>query len=71
VGELAAIITAQRYVLVVIDTLARCMVGADENSARDMGEAIDALDRLRRAAGSCVLPVHHMGKPNGTTRTSG
>ncbi len=64
VDELVGIVTDRRYELVVVDTLARCLLGADENSARDRGEAVDALDRLRRAAECCVLPVHHMGKPN-------
>ena len=57
--------------LVVIDTLARCLVGADENSARDMGEAVDALYRLRDATGDgTVLAVHHTGKDGETTRGS-
>jgi len=64
VAELTAVVADQKYALVVVDTLARCLLGADENSARDMGEAVDALDRVRRAAGACVLAVHHMSKPN-------
>jgi hypothetical protein len=57
--------------LVVIDTLARCLVGADENSAKDMGEAVDALYRLRDATGNgTVLAVHHTGKDGETTRGS-
>jgi AAA domain len=49
-------------VLIIIDTLARCMVGGDENSAKDMGLAVDALARLQHATESCVLPFHHTGK---------
>lgn len=57
--------------LVVIDTLARCLVGADENSAKDMGEAVDAAYRLRDATnGGSVLLVHHTGKDGETTRGS-
>jgi hypothetical protein len=48
--------------LVVIDTLARCMVGLDENSNSHMSRVADRLDRLRRAARSCVLLDHHTGK---------
>ena len=49
--------------LVIIDTLARCMPGGDENSARDMGLAVDALYRIQRATeGGTVLAVHHTGK---------
>jgi hypothetical protein len=50
-------------VLVVVDTLARCMLGVDENSARDVGLVVDGLDLIRRSAdGATVLAVHHSGK---------
>lgn len=48
--------------LVVIDTLARSMVGADENSAKDVGMVVEGAERVRRASGACVLLVHHTGK---------
>jgi hypothetical protein len=51
-----------RPVLVVIDTLARCSLGADENSTRDMGQLIEHADRIKRSTGACVLLVHHTGK---------
>jgi hypothetical protein len=47
--------------LVILDTLARCTVGADENSGRDMSLIVGALDTLRDAAGHCLV-VHHTGK---------
>lgn len=57
--------------LVIVDTLARCMVGADENSARDMGMAVDALYRLRDATdGGTVAVAHHTGKDRATIRGS-
>jgi hypothetical protein len=46
-------------VLVIIDTQARVTVGLDENSSRDMGQLVEALDVIREASGACVLPVHH------------
>ena len=48
--------------LIVVDTLARSIVGVDENSAKDMGEVVSYLDQLRKATGACVLVVHHTGK---------
>ena len=48
--------------LVILDTLARCMAGGDENSSKDMGQAIDGLDQLKRANETTVLVVHHSGK---------
>lgn len=47
---------------VIVDTLARCAVGADENSARDMGRLLDNCDHLRTTTGACVVMIHHAGK---------
>lgn len=66
-AELAAELGA---VLIVFDTLARCIVGADENSAKDMGVVVANLDRIRRTTGACVLAVHHSGK-DGTAGARG
>jgi hypothetical protein len=49
-------------VLIVVDTLARCAAGGDENSAQDMGLFVRACDRLRKLTGATVLLVHHAGK---------
>lgn len=48
--------------LVVYDTLARGTAGADENSARDMGVAIDNCRILHEVTGATILLVHHSGK---------
>lgn len=55
---------------VVIDTLARSMVGAEENSARDMGVVIEAAEAARRASGANVTCVHHTPKA-GTAKARG
>lgn len=47
--------------LVVVDTIAACSPGIDENSARDMGLVMAHLQQLV-AAGSCVIALHHPGK---------
>lgn len=51
--------------LIVLDTLARNIVGVDENSTKDMGQVVEHLDTIRRATGACVLLVHHTGKDAG------
>ncbi len=57
--------------LVVIDTIARCAVGLDENSARDMGMVVDVLYKLRDDTGNgTVLAIHHTGKDRQTVRGS-
>jgi hypothetical protein len=55
--------------LVVLDTLARCFVGGEENSAKDMGLLVAAAERIRSATGAVVLLVHHTGH-NGNLRGS-
>jgi KaiC/GvpD/RAD55 family RecA-like ATPase len=47
--------------MVIFDTLARCMA-ADENSAQDMGEAVNAMDRIRHKFNCAVVIIHHAGK---------
>lgn len=63
-AELAASIAAlpEPPVLILIDTLARVVVGAEENSNKDMGLAIAAVDRLRRQTGACIWLIHHCGR---------
>jgi hypothetical protein len=47
--------------LVVVDTLSRCLVGADENSQQDMTKAVASLDRIRTSVdGLTVLVLHHL-----------
>jgi hypothetical protein len=51
--------------LLIIDTMARAMVGGDENSAGDVGLAVSVCDRVRDISGAATLIVHHMDA-NGT-----
>jgi hypothetical protein len=73
VANLAALIAWGGYDFVILDTLARCMVGADENSAKDCGVVVDSMVRLLghtpRGRG-VVLGVHHAGKDGKTLRGS-
>lgn len=73
VAELCELVANGGYGFVVIDTLAKCMVGLDENSAQDMGKIVEALYRIRTAtvdSRGTVLAVHHTGKDKVTTRGS-
>jgi hypothetical protein len=56
--------------LIVIDTLARCIVGADENNAQDMGKVVRACDEMRQALKATILLVHHTGKTGTSERGS-
>ena len=48
--------------LIIIDTLARCFGGRDENSTQDMNAFINSVDRVKRILGAHVMIVHHTGK---------
>ena len=56
--------------LIVLDTLARCMPGGEENSAKEMGELIAGCDALRLHFGATVMLVHHTGKAGEAERGS-
>lgn len=56
-------------VLIILDTLARCFGGGDENSTKDMNAFVRGCDKLRRAFPSCtVVVVHHTGWDEGRAR---
>ena len=48
--------------LIIIDTVARAIPGAEENSSKDMGLFVSACDAIRVACGVAVIGVHHSGK---------
>lgn len=63
--DLRAFIAALRPLsprLVVIDTLADSMLGADENSTRDVGNYIENCKAVKRALGCALLLIHHTNK---------
>lgn len=73
VAHLCALVSWGGYGLVMLDTIARCMVGGDENTARDAGIVVDTLNRVRIATPGgrgTVLGVHHSGKDGRTLRGS-
>ena len=56
--------------LIIVDTLARCMPGLDENSAKDMGRVMEGLAVLsEQIPSAAIVFLHHTGK-NGDTRGS-
>lgn len=59
-----------KVVLIVVDTLARSMVGGDENSSKDMGVVISRLDHIRNELECAVLLVHHADKNGRSLRGS-
>ena len=52
----------KRPALIVFDTLARCFVGGEENSAKDVGVVVHHAGILQQATGAAVLILHHTGR---------
>ncbi len=48
--------------LIILDTLARCFGGSDENAAKDMGAFIQGCDAIKAATQATVQIIHHSGK---------
>ena len=48
--------------VIFIDTLAQAIPGADENSGKDMGLALEAAKHIAASVGGLVVLVHHTGK---------
>ncbi len=69
IGEAHDLATAIRALpepvrLIVVDTAARNMAGADENSTKDMSALVASLDYLRAEFGAAILAIHHTGHEN-------
>jgi RecA-family ATPase len=60
VAHLAA--TQGPYRLIIFDTLARVMGGADENSAPDIAALMRSIDHIRNVTGAHCMLIHHSGK---------
>ncbi len=70
VGGLIDLADELQPVLTVFDTFARCLVGGDENSAKDVGMAVDAIDQIRQTTLGTALVVHHTTRDGGNARGS-
>jgi hypothetical protein len=56
--------------LIVFDTYARCLIGGDENSAKDAGLAIRSCAYLQRRFNAAVSLVHHTNSTESRERGS-
>lgn len=51
--------------VIVVDTLAAVMPGADENSAKDVGAVLARCKAIQDITGALVILIHHSGKNEG------
>lgn len=56
------IISRDHYDLIVMDTFAQVMPGANENSGEDVGKALGYCRKISQSCDTMVLLVHHSGK---------
>jgi predicted transcriptional regulator len=72
-SDLAAFLSAGETInpcVVFVDTLARAMIGGDENNQRDMGFFITACEEIQRHWACAVLVIHHTNKGGRVERGS-
>lgn len=62
VTELITTLRPHTPALIILDTLAQCFIGGDENAAKEMGQFVEGCRQLQRDTGASVLLVHHTGK---------
>ena len=51
-----------KFKAVFIDTVARALLGGDENSSTDMGLFIDSCEIVKRHCNCALIAIHHSGK---------
>ena len=56
--------------LVAIDTLAKTMIGIDENSSKEVGVVLENIAKIEEACGCHVMSVHHLNKEGKKLRGS-
>lgn len=71
VSQFVALVKPLEPALIVFDTFARCLVGGDENTAKDTGLAIHHCAIVQRALGTAVNLVHHTNRAEKGERGSG
>lgn len=57
--------------LIIFDTLARCIPGGDENSAKDMGLAVRNSAVIQRSLTTAIAWIHHTNRADKGERGSG
>lgn len=56
--------------VIIIDTVARAMAGADENDTGTMGHFVAVCDHIRESLKASLIVVHHSGKADNGARGS-
>jgi hypothetical protein len=62
VGALLLYLIGAEPELIIVDTLNRCSIGADGNSAKDAGLIVEQITMVANLTHAAVLLLHHPGK---------
>jgi hypothetical protein len=62
IKALIAAVKGYEPTIIVVDTFAQVMPGANENAGEDVGKALGHCRALKRATGAMVVLIHHSGK---------
>lgn len=62
--KLAEYCQGSSYAMIVLDPLYKCLGGRDENSAGDMADLMNVLDRISTKTGAAIVFGHHFSKGN-------
>ena len=65
-AAIAGYLVKEQVGLIIFDTFARMSLGIEENSATEVGRAVERFDQIRKLTGSGVMVVHHTPKANPT-----
>lgn len=68
--EVGNFIIRQGIGFIIFDTFARMALSVEENSATEVGKAVERFDQIRRHANTGVMIVHHTGKHSESARGS-
>jgi len=71
VKQLIEVAHTVKPALVIFDTLARCIPGGDENSAKDMGIAVRNSAIIQRSLSAAITWIHHTNRADRGERGSG
>lgn len=71
IKALLSIASPVKPAVVIFDTLARCIPGGDENSAKDMGLAVRNSAIIQRGLQTAIIWIHHTNRAERGERGSG
>jgi hypothetical protein len=70
IAQIQARLAGRRAAAIILDTVAKVMVGLNENDAKDAGSFVHFVDMLKEVFGCPIIALHHTGKDEAKIRGS-